>query len=69
MNNNYEEAKIRDCDFLVIGSSGGAMCAAVTASQLGLDFIVTEKQEIFGGATARSGGWLQSQSGMSLQEV
>jgi len=47
-----------ECDFLVIGSGGGALAAAVTAAVLGLKVIVVEKARWFGGATARSGGWL-----------
>ncbi|AUW58765.1 3-oxosteroid 1-dehydrogenase [Sphingobium sp. SCG-1] len=46
------------CDLLVVGSGGGAMTAALTALHLGLDVIVAEKEAVFGGATARSGGWL-----------
>jgi succinate dehydrogenase/fumarate reductase flavoprotein subunit len=34
------------------------MAAALTAQHLGLNVIVAEKEEFFGGATARSGGWL-----------
>ena len=47
-----------DCDFLVIGSGAGALGAAVTAAVLGLKVILVEKAPWFGGATARSGGWL-----------
>jgi len=47
-----------DCDFLVIGSGGGALAAAVTAALKGLKVVVVEKERWFGGATARSGGWL-----------
>jgi succinate dehydrogenase/fumarate reductase flavoprotein subunit len=46
------------CDALVVGSGAGGLSAAVTAAHLGLDVIVAEKAEVFGGATARSGGWL-----------
>ncbi|EXJ56170.1 hypothetical protein A1O7_09101 [Cladophialophora yegresii CBS 114405] len=34
------------------------MSAALTAQHLGLSVIVAEKEEQYGGATARSGGWL-----------
>jgi succinate dehydrogenase/fumarate reductase flavoprotein subunit len=47
-----------DCDVLVIGSGGGALAAAVTAAVMKLTVIVVEKAPWFGGATARSGGWL-----------
>lgn len=47
-----------DCDLLVVGSGGGGLTAALMARHLGLDVIVAEKEAVFGGATARSGGWL-----------
>ncbi|MFV3074810.1 FAD-dependent oxidoreductase [Niveispirillum fermenti] len=46
------------CDLLVVGSGGGGMVAALAARHLGLDVIIAEKEAVFGGATARSGGWL-----------
>lgn len=47
-----------NCDVLVVGSGAGGLSAAVTAAALGLDTLVVEKEEVFGGTTARSGGWL-----------
>lgn len=45
-------------DTLVVGSGAGGLAAAVTARLGGLDVIVVEKETQFGGASARSGGWL-----------
>jgi succinate dehydrogenase/fumarate reductase flavoprotein subunit len=45
------------CDVLVIGSGAGGLATAVTARYHGLDVLVVEKADVFGGTTARSGGW------------
>lgn len=50
--------KNHDCDLLVIGSGAGGMAAAVTAKLHGLDVLIVEKEAVYGGTTARSGGWL-----------
>lgn len=47
-----------DCDLLVIGSGAAGLSAAVTAAWHGLKVIVVEKDAVFGGATAWSGGWM-----------
>src|ERR1700761_443393 len=46
------------CDVLVVGSGAGGLSAAITAQHLGRNVLVIEKQAVFGGTTARSGGWL-----------
>lgn len=46
------------CDVLVIGSGAGGLSAAITARKAGLDVLVIEKEEYFGGTTALSGGFL-----------
>jgi len=46
-----------DCDVLIIGSGAAGLSAAVTAAWHGLKVIVVEKDSVFGGATAWSGGW------------
>jgi succinate dehydrogenase/fumarate reductase flavoprotein subunit len=46
------------CDLLVIGTGAAAMSAALTASVAGLKVLMVEKDEKFGGASARSGGCL-----------
>lgn len=46
------------CDVLVAGSGAGGLAAAVAARKSGLEVVVAEKEPLFGGTTARSGGWL-----------
>lgn len=46
------------CDLLVIGSGAGGLSAAVSAAWRGLKVIVVEKEPVFGGTTAWSGGWM-----------
>jgi len=43
-------------DFVVVGSGGGGMSAALAAKDAGLDTLVVEKGKTFGGSTAISGG-------------
>ena len=47
-----------ECDVLVAGSGAGGLSTAVTARKGGLDVIVVEKEPVFGGSTAFSGGVL-----------
>lgn len=47
-----------DCDLLVIGSGAAGLTAAVTAAFHGLRVVVAEKDDVCGGATAWSGGWI-----------
>jgi succinate dehydrogenase/fumarate reductase flavoprotein subunit len=46
------------CDLLVAGSGASGMTAAIAARHAGLDVIVAEKEAVFGGTTALSGGYL-----------
>ncbi|UZE51055.1 FAD-dependent oxidoreductase [Rhodopseudomonas sp. P2A-2r] len=48
----------RTCDVLVIGSGAGGLSTAITAKKAGLDVVIIEKEEFFGGTTAFSGGVL-----------
>lgn len=48
----------RTCDVLVIGSGAGGLSTAITARKHGLSVIVIEKEPLFGGTTAFSGGVL-----------
>ncbi|RAY13354.1 3-oxosteroid 1-dehydrogenase [Actinomadura craniellae] len=43
-------------DFLIVGSGGGGMTAALTAADAGLDVLVVEKGSKYGGSTGISGG-------------
>ncbi len=46
------------CDVLVIGSGAGGLACAITAKSRGLHVVVVEKEPVFGGTTALSGGVL-----------
>lgn len=45
-----------EADFVVVGSGGGGMAAALTAHHAGLSALVLEKGKRYGGSTAISGG-------------
>ncbi|VTU32292.1 3-oxosteroid 1-dehydrogenase [Variovorax sp. PBL-H6] len=45
-------------DVLVVGTGASGMSAAVTAAYQGLEVLVVDKAPVYGGTTARSGGWL-----------
>lgn len=53
-----EAVRAIDCDVLVVGSGAGGLSAAVTAAHHGKKVVVVEKDRVFGGATAWSGGWM-----------
>ena len=54
----------KSCDLLIVGSGAAAMSAALTAMVAGLKVLMVEKEEYFGGASARSGGciWMPNWS-------
>jgi 3-oxosteroid 1-dehydrogenase len=43
-------------DFVVVGSGGGSMCAALLLRQAGKSVLILEKTDKVGGSTARAGG-------------
>jgi succinate dehydrogenase/fumarate reductase flavoprotein subunit len=45
-------------DLIVVGSGAAGMACAITAKKRGLDVVVLEKEPVFGGTTALSGGVL-----------
>ena len=47
-----------DCDLLVIGSGAAGLSAAVTARAAWPGVVVAEREPVFGGTTAWSGGWM-----------
>ncbi|WP_417600192.1 FAD-dependent oxidoreductase [Pararhodobacter oceanensis] len=50
--------KTHEVDVLVVGSGAGGLATAVAAAHRRLDVLVVEKEPVFGGTTARSGGWM-----------
>ena len=49
----------KEVDVIVIGSGAAGLSAALTAASGGLDVLIVEKTEFFGGTTAISGGALR----------
>ena len=47
-----------ECDVIVVGSGAAGLSCAITAKKRGLDVVVIEKEPVFGGTTALSGGVL-----------
>ena len=58
-------------DFVIVGSGGGGMVAALTAADLGASAVVLEKQPLIGGSTAMSGGivWIPNNPVMRADGV
>ena len=48
--------QVKTVDLLIVGSGASALTAALTALVAGLKVLMVEKEEYFGGASARSGG-------------
>src|SRR5262245_36530750 len=58
-------------DFVVVGSGGGSMCAALLMRSLGKSVLILEKTEVIGGTTSRSGGvmWIPNNPFMKRDGV
>ena len=58
-------------DFVVVGSGGGSMAAALVARQAGKSVLILEKTALIGGTTARSGGvmWIPNNRFMKRDGV
>ena len=58
-------------DLLVVGSGAAAMAAGVRGKDLGLDVLLVEKSEVYGGNSAMSGGvcWVGNNPGMRARGV
>ena len=58
-------------DFVVAGSGGGSMCAALVACSVGKTAVILEKTNLIGGTTARSGGvmWIPNNPFMAKAGV
>ncbi|MDV6280734.1 FAD-binding protein [Rhodococcus jostii] len=63
-----EETFDTTVDFLVVGSGGGGMAAAITAADRGIDTLVIDKGATFGGSTAISGGGIWIPNAPTLRE-
>ncbi|NPT53940.1 FAD-dependent oxidoreductase [Paraburkholderia elongata] len=58
-------------DFVVVGSGGGSMCAALACKTAGKEAVIIEKQDKVGGSTGYSGGvwWLPNNHVMKRHGV
>lgn len=58
-------------DFIVVGSGGGALCAALVACTAGKSVLILEKASLVGGTTAISGGvmWIPNNRFMKAEGV
>ncbi|RYE70585.1 MAG: FAD-dependent oxidoreductase [Rhizobiaceae bacterium] len=64
---NFDE----EFDFVVVGSGGGSMCAALVLRAAGKSVLILEKTPLLGGTTARSGGvmWIPNNQFMRRDRV
>jgi 3-oxosteroid 1-dehydrogenase len=59
------------CDFVIVGSGGGSMCAALQMRIAGKKVLILEKTDLIGGTTSRSGGvmWIPNNPFMARDGV
>lgn len=58
LNEQSQQPEVVHCDVLVIGAGAGGLATAITAKKHGLKVLVVEKENVFGGSAAFSGGVL-----------
>jgi 3-oxosteroid 1-dehydrogenase len=58
-------------DFVIVGSGGGAMCAALLMRSVGRNVVILEKTEFVGGTTSTSGGvmWIPNNRFMKAEGI
>lgn len=58
-------------DFIIVGSGGGAMCAALVLQKAGKRVLILEKASLVGGTTATSGGvmWIPNNRFMQQEGI
>ncbi len=58
-------------DFVIVGSGGGGLVAALVAAEMGLKPVIIEKQSVVGGSTAMSGGilWIPNNPLMQAEGI
>ncbi len=58
-------------DFVVVGSGGGSMCAALVMRQAGKSVLILEKTGLVGGSTAKAGGvmWIPNNRFMKAEGI
>ena len=58
-------------DFIIVGSGGGSMCAALAVKAMGMEPLILEKTDLFGGTTAKSGGimWIPNNRFMKEEGI
>jgi len=61
----------KSVDFLVMGSGAAGMSAAIRGHDLGLEVLMVEKTDLFGGNTAMSGGvvWVPNNPSMKKKSI